>query len=635
MAQAKESPLSKRVALDALRGLRSVQSATSQSMSLLFEDDVSAERFPTYHTVIGGRERATSLTQIRKRVAAAHYADSGAFAEEVLRAFTNALLFSPDPTRHAYIRNAAIELALSFGTGFRPLASRPATDFMSVADVRRCSATMEQLLAHRTTLSADSDAAAGGGGDFMSCAAFFADPVAFHGAAYRVKISEPMSLAALGTALIGLRLPSRAEFARRARLVFENALLFDHEEVHALARSLLLHFNQLWSASEAALAEHLQLLALPPSEEESTCPVFTPTLAELSDFGTFVQHIERTSAFLDAGICKVRMPEGWLAHPPTSDALDAIVIDPPIKQCVGGAKGCFSVALVEEKPLKLREFERLAANEAGIPLPSASLATIERAFWRSLTHTAPPPVYGADVLGSLFGGHRARGWNVDRLESQLLSRIGKIPGVNQAYLYAGMWRSFFALHKEDSDLGSTNYLWHGADKIWYGCGASQSKRVESLMNSLFPDEARKCSEWIRHKNHMVSASVMEKAGIKLTRVRQHANEFVITAPGAYHFGFNCGFNVAEAVNYATAHWLEMQRCAPAKHCRCRADSVNVNLESVMAALRRSERARAAAQKRKAAPRSEAEAGVGGEVDAGASPLKQARSMLMLPPKEDR
>ena len=149
MAQAKESPLSKRVALDALRGLRSVQSATSQSMSLLFEDDVSAERFPTYHTVIGGRERATSLTQIRKRVAAAHYADSGAFAEEVLRAFTNALLFSPDPTRHAYIRNAAIELALSFGTGFRPLASRPATDFMSVADVRRCSATMEQLLAHR------------------------------------------------------------------------------------------------------------------------------------------------------------------------------------------------------------------------------------------------------------------------------------------------------------------------------------------------------------------------------------------------------------------------------------------------------------------------------------------------------
>ena len=40
------------------------------------------------------------------------------------------------------------------------------------------------------------------------------------------------------------------------------------------------------------------------------------------------------------------------------------------------------------------------------------------------------------------------------------------------------------------------------------------------MHARFPDEARKCSEWLRHKNHMVSASVMEKAGIKVVRVRQ-------------------------------------------------------------------------------------------------------------------
>ena len=97
--------------------------------------------------------------------------------------------------------------------------------------------------------------------------------------------------------------------------------------------------------------------------------------------------------------------------------------------------------------LTLGEYEALAKNAPGAPPLSSTLGAIERQYWRSLTHTAPPPVYGADVLGSLFGGHRARGWNVDKLGSQLLSRIGRIPGVNQAYLYCGMWRSFFALHK--------------------------------------------------------------------------------------------------------------------------------------------------------------------------------------------
>lgn len=53
----------------------------------------------------------------------------------------------------------------------------------------------------------------------------------------------------------------------------------------------------------------------------------------------------------------------------------------------------------------------------------------------------------------------------------------------------------------------------------------------------------------------LSPSILKSEGVPVYRCIQRPREFVLTFPRAYHSGFNCGFNCAEAVNVAPVDWL--------------------------------------------------------------------------------
>ena len=80
-------------------------------------------------------------------------------------------------------------------------------------------------------------------------------------------------------------------------------------------------------------------------------------------------------------------------------------------------------------------------------------AELETHYWKSLAFNQP--MYAADMPGTLFNEDEET-WNVAKLEN-ILDVLGtKVPGVNTAYLYLGMWKATFAWHLEDVDLYSIN-----------------------------------------------------------------------------------------------------------------------------------------------------------------------------------
>ncbi|KAH0496267.1 hypothetical protein TgHK011_003638 [Trichoderma gracile] len=208
---------------------------------------------------------------------------------------------------------------------------------------------------------------------------------------------------------------------------------------------------------------------------------------------------------------------------------------------------------------------------------------LERVYWKTLTYAQP--LYGADLMGTLFDD-RTEIWNLNKLPN-LLDVLGtKVPGVNTAYLYLGMWKATFAWHLEDVDLYSINYLHFGAPKQWYSISQADARKFENAMKSIWPADAKACDQFLRHKAFLISPQhLQQNYGIKVNKVVSYPGEFVVTYPYGYHSGYNLGYNCAEAVNFALDSWLEMGKIAKKCECAQAQDSVWVNVYEIERKLR--------------------------------------------------
>lgn len=279
---------------------------------------------------------------------------------------------------------------------------------------------------------------------------------------------------------------------------------------------------------------------------------YRPTLEEMKDFSKYVKYIHEDGGHR-AGLCKIIPPPEYKPRKRGygDDSLYEMEIPCPIKQEVSGESGLYQqLNLVEKKKMIVRNFKKLAEEKYCTP-EFTDFADLERTFWKNVF--TQPSIYGADVPGSLYDDD-VEEFNLTRLNTILEDGV-TIQGTNTAYLDFGMWRTSVCWHTDGMDLYNINYLHYGAPKAWYSISPELGKRFEQLAASFFPHTFKTSRAFLRHKTTLISPQILEKHLMPYSRCVQEQGEFVITFPSSYYSGFNYGFNIAEATNFALEDYI--------------------------------------------------------------------------------
>lgn len=163
-----------------------------------------------------------------------------------------------------------------------------------------------------------------------------------------------------------------------------------------------------------------------------------------------------------------------------------------------------------------------------------------------------------------------------------------LAGITTPYLYVGGYGTIFAWHTEDLDMNSINYMHYGATKLWYVISPADAKKFQTCLKNKYPEAFLECPQYFRHKTIVANPYELKKMlpNIRIHKVEQNQNEFVITFGTAYHQGFNFGFNVAESVNFATPQWLpEFPKFS---YCKCHKDNLRIDPQTFCEALQGSD-----------------------------------------------
>nr|POF16960.1 lysine-specific demethylase [Quercus suber] len=169
------------------------------------------------------------------------------------------------------------------------------------------------------------------------------------------------------------------------------------------------------------------------------------------------------------------------------------------------------------------------------------------------------PRVSNSVETSRYPKYLESGWNlnnISRLPGSFLSfESWETSGIVVPQLRIGMCFSSLHWKTEEHHLYLLRYMHLGAPRISYCIPRSYNVKFEAAVKKYFPDLLVEQHELGNSLVKEVFISRIKSEGIPVYRCIQYPREFVLILPGAYHSGFDCGFNCVEAVNFAPLDWL--------------------------------------------------------------------------------
>ena len=280
------------------------------------------------------------------------------------------------------------------------------------------------------------------------------------------------------------------------------------------------------------------------------------------------------------------------------DSYHTFCLMPPLAEIPQGDWRCPKCVLAEvSKPLEAFGFEQAQKEYSlqsfgemadqfktdyfNMPVHLIPMSLVEREYWRildnidedvmveygadlhSMDHGSGFPTLGSKHLSQDDVGYAESEWNLNNLPvvpNSILKHIDMdISGMKVPWLYVGMCFSTFCWHVEDHWTPSINFLHWGEPKTWYGIPANYAEKAESVMRESARELFQSQPDLLHHIVTTMNPNILQAHGVPVYRMDQYAGEFIITFPRGYHAGFNHGYNLAEAVNFAPPDWLVIGR----------------------------------------------------------------------------